>query len=270
MIRPTPIARPVFSKVARIKLLRAGNAVTSVTFKIRAAGGTRAPVFPPVALDYRHRMASVRHAVFHTAPVAKPHQTATVLLGSSADELRIATEPLKRAPSQKELASILGVTTRHLRRWEHAENKLGRAACRPYTAADLWRLYLRRYPKKWNCAAATRLQLAPLFHRFEELLNNGTPREGANERSTLSVLMLKSLASDESQIDAGASVLPRPLGANLVHAAKEQLREILASAAARDILVRAYFEAALVADGARAGLAHHQSYVPATTKQGFA
>ncbi|MEO7799652.1 MAG: hypothetical protein ABIY47_18205, partial [Opitutaceae bacterium] len=64
---------------------------------------------------------------------------------------------LKRPPSQKELANILQVTTRHLRRWEELEAVANRPCSRPYSHADLWRLYERRGRKGWDRDFAARM-----------------------------------------------------------------------------------------------------------------
>ena len=166
-------------------------------------------------------------------------------------ELRLATAPLQRPPSQKELANVLGVTTRHLRRWEQAERATGHPCSRPYTPADLWRIYQRRRPKSWDRAEAARLRLAPLFAQFDEILGRDAPPGKSNDPpATLTALMLESLALDDAN-PAGSFALPQPMRANLARAAKEQLREIFGCAPARNVLIRAYFEAALLADTGR-------------------
>jgi hypothetical protein len=163
-------------------------------------------------------------------------------------ESHLAKIPIKRPPSQKELATVFGITTRHLRRWEQAEQEIGHTCGRPYSAVDLWRLYQRRYPKKWDRAEGARLQLAALLDRFDAILGrNATSVEG-DDHTALTILMLKSLAWEGDIVPAGTLALPLPMRTNLVRAAKEQLRSILACVPAREVLSRAYFEAVLLTD----------------------
>ena len=72
-----------------------------------------------------------------------------------------------RVSSQKELAEILMVTTRHLRRWEMDEANTNHLCSRPCTHADLWRLFQHRGNKAWDRAFAERLGMAEVFARFE-------------------------------------------------------------------------------------------------------
>ena len=155
---------------------------------------------------------------------------------------------LKRPPSQKELAGILRVTTRHLRRWERAEAAANRPCSRPYTHADLWSLYQKHGRKGWDREIAARLGLAQIFQRFDEIRFGEFGGDLKDDRSMTATLMLRSIAADEAQVASGCDPLPRMLGAGLAKAAKAQLRTIVDCAQARDILVKAFFEAALVAE----------------------
>lgn len=157
-------------------------------------------------------------------------------------------EGLKKAPSQKELALILHVTTRHLRRWEKAEAASDRCCSRPYSHADLWHLYQRRGRKGWDRAEAARLGLAVVFERFDQMIPGNTPERLQDERSILAGLMLRSIAVNEDGDVPDAVSLPRAFGAGLANAAKIQLRTIVDCDQARDVLVRAFFEAALIAE----------------------
>lgn len=167
-----------------------------------------------------------------------------------SDEVRLSAfgGGLKRQPSQKELAGILRVTTRHLRRWESAEAAANRPCSRPYTHADLWRLYQKHGRKGWDRETATRLGLAPIFQRFDAVRFGEFGGELKDDRSMTATLMLRSIAGDEGPVAAGGDPLPRMLGVGLAKAAKAQLRTIIDCAQARDILVKAFFEAALVAE----------------------
>ncbi len=163
-------------------------------------------------------------------------------------------EGRRRTPSQKELAGILMVTTRHLRRWEMAEESANRPCSRPYSHADLWRLYQRRGKKGWDHAFASRLGFADIFERFDQMRLGHGEGGAADTRSTMAAMMLRSVATDGEEPFADADLTPRMFGAGLAVAAKTQLRTILNSEQARAILVKAFFEAALVAE-ARPGSA---------------
>lgn len=191
------------------------------------------------------------------APVAPIARSSAEL---SAHEVCLPSTPLSRPPSQKELATVFGITTRHLRRWEQSENEAGRPCSRPYSAADLWRLYQRRYPKKWDPAAAARLRLAPLFEQFDGIMGRNAATAECNEQTTLTGLMLRSLACDEDAVPLGMPPLPQPLRASLARAAKQQLRGILDCDRARTAFLRAFFEAALLADAGRTHLAGAPSF----------
>lgn len=152
---------------------------------------------------------------------------------------------LARAPSQKELAGVLRVTTRHLRRWETAEAAAGRPCSRPYTASDLWRLLNYRHGKGWDREEASRLHLTALFDQFEKVNAPEVAAPTQQDDFSVSFLMLRSIAWDESP--PGQQV-PRMLAANLANSARDQLRAILGCERGRSILVRAFFEAALVSE----------------------
>ncbi len=166
---------------------------------------------------------------------------------SSEPRLSAFGEGLRRPPSQKELASILQVTTRHLRRWERAEAAADSPCSRPFTHSDLWRLYQRRGRKGgWNREIATRLGLASIFERFDEIRYGCLAREAGDERSTVAALMLRSIAEGDAANDFNQ--MPHMFGAGIAIAAKAQLRLIVDCVQARDILVKAFFEAALIAE----------------------
>ncbi len=61
-------------------------------------------------------------------------------------------------------------------------------------------------------------------------------------------MMLRSVVSDDAQDAGGDEVTPRIFSAGLASAAKAQLRAILDCGQARELLVKAFFEAALVAE----------------------
>ena len=166
-------------------------------------------------------------------------------------QLSFFGECIKRPPSQKGLAQVLDITTRHLRRWETAEDAAGRPCSRPYSHANLWHLYQRRGEKGWNRTEAGRLGLAEIFERFDRMIPGRVKAAEQDERSILAGLMLRSLVADELETAPGSSMLPRAFGAGLADAGKAQLRMIVECDQARDILVKAFFEAALIADARR-------------------
>ena len=155
---------------------------------------------------------------------------------------------LAQAPSQKELAGVFGITTRHLRRLEDLESSGNQPCSRPYTASDLWRLFRRRHPKRWNRAEAERLELAGLFTQFEQMLSPRDTTDPSDDHSSVALLMLRSIAWQDNASAAGTPALPRLFGANLAQAAREQLRDILQCPSARAVLARAFLSAALLAD----------------------
>jgi hypothetical protein len=173
--------------------------------------------------------------------------------GASGSEsrLRLFGEGLRRAPSQKELALILNVTTRHLRRWENAEATENRPCSRPYTHADLWNLYQQRNGKGWDRCEATRLGLADVFGRFDQMLGHDKASATTDEGSMLARMMLRSIVSEDDEGVTEPSFLSRGFGAGLAVAAKSQLRMIVNSDRARDVLVKAFLEAALIAEAKR-------------------
>jgi hypothetical protein len=140
------------------------------------------------------------------------------------------------------------VTTRHLRRWEKAEAAAARPCSKPYTHADLWRLYRRRGSKGWDRPEATRLGLATVFERFDQMIPRNVTERPHDEHSVLAGLMLQNLALDEGEIIQGAAAPPRAFGSSIAKAAKTQLRMIVDCDQAREILVKAFFEAALIAE----------------------
>jgi hypothetical protein len=165
-------------------------------------------------------------------------------------EVRLSAfeEKLRRAPSQKELAGIFKITTRHLRRWEMAEEAASRPCSRPYSHADLWRLYQRRGRKGWDRIFAAQLGLADVFERFDRMRDGGHEARMRDPRSEMAAMMLRSLVSDDAQGAGGDEVTSRIFSAGLASAAKAQLRAILDCDHAREVLVKAFFEAALVAE----------------------
>lgn len=158
--------------------------------------------------------------------------------------------PLARTPSQKELACVFGITTRHLRRLEELESSETQPCSHPYATADLWRLFRRRHPKRWNRAEAERLRLAALFTQFEQILSPHDPADPLDDQHSAALLMLRSIAWQDFAHLTGAAALPKLLGENLAQSAREQLRAILHCPRARTVLARAFFEAALIAESA--------------------
>lgn len=165
-------------------------------------------------------------------------------------ELRLSAfgEGSRRPPSQKELAGILGVTTRHLRRWENAEAAAGRTCSRPYTHADLWHLYQYRGRKGWDRNMGARLGLAAVFERFDQIRFGGAKNEPKDGQSMLAALMLRSIAMNGDEVVAGEDSLPRMFGTGLAEVARSQLRVIVSCDQACDLLVKAFFEASLIAE----------------------
>lgn len=162
--------------------------------------------------------------------------------------LSVFGEGLRRPPSQKELAGILGVTTRHLRRWENAEAAAGRTCSRPYTHADLWHLYQYRGRKGWDRHMGTRLGLAAVFERFDQIRFGDAKNEPKNGQSMLAALMLRSIAMNGGEAVTGEDSLPRMLETGLAEVARSQLRVIVSCDQACDLLVKAFFEASLIAE----------------------
>lgn len=162
-------------------------------------------------------------------------------------------EEVRRPPSQKELAGILQVTTRHLRRWENETAAAGCACSRPYTHADLWRLYQHRGRKGWDRDMAARLGLVSVFERFDQIRFGGEKRNPKDTPSMMAALMLRSIAIQEAEAASGAASLPRMFGAGLVEMARAQLRAIMDCEQACDLFVKAFLEAALIADAKTPG-----------------
>lgn len=180
-----------------------------------------------------------------------PNQTTEKPVAAENGDARLSAfgGRLKRPPSQKELANILQVTTRHLRRWEELEASANRPCSRPYTHADLWRLYERRGRKGWDRAFAARMGVADVFERFDKIRCGDSITGSKDDRFTMAAMMLRSVATDGT--GSASDSLPRMFGAGLAEAAKTQLRMIVDCAQARDVLVKAFFEAALIAEAKR-------------------
>lgn len=179
-------------------------------------------------------------------PIQEPKPTSSV--AQSAGRISVFGRGQGKAPSQKELAGILMITTRHLRRWEMEEAAANQPCSRPYTHADLWRLFQRRGKKGWDRAFAERLGLAEVFHRFEALSAGEHATGPVDNKSTLATMLLRSLIADPNEDGAGEGGMPKLFGAGMSATAKAQLRQILDCDSAQEILVKAFFEAALVAE----------------------
>lgn len=141
--------------------------------------------------------------------------------------LSVFGEVLKRPPSQKELASILQVTTRHLRRWEDLETAANRPCSCPYTHADLWRLYERRGRKGWDRSFASRLGMADVFERFDQIRSGADTNDVKDDQCTTAALMLRSIATGGNGTMEGSSSVPLIFGSGLAEAARAQLRLIV-------------------------------------------
>lgn len=155
-------------------------------------------------------------------------------------------EKLSYAPSQKELALVFRITTRHLRRWEEAEASEGRQCSRPYNRTDLWNLYLRRGGKGWDREQAQRLGLGTLFVTFDQIASTPAVPPTQDDRSAVASLLLRSLSADETEI--AANHLPRAVTQVLTETAKKQISRLMACEKSRALLVRAFLEGALIAD----------------------
>ena len=197
-----------------------------------------------MGLQAKH--ASVSLAPRMRLPIQEPKPTSSV--AQSAGRIPVFGRGQGKAPSQKELAGILMITTRHLRRWEMAEAAANQPCSRPYTHADLWRLFQRRSKKGWDRTFAERLGLAEVFHRFEAQSAGEHATEPLDNKSTLAAMLLRSLITDPGEDGAGEGGLPKMFGAGMAATAKAQLCHILDCESAQAILVKAFFEAALVAE----------------------
>jgi hypothetical protein len=87
-----------------------------------------------------------------------------------------------------------------------------------------------------------------VFERFDQMIFGNKPELPLDKGSVLAGLMLRSIAVDEEESTPVAGSLPRAFGAGLANAAKIQLRMIVDCDQARDVLVKAFFEAALIAE----------------------
>ena len=140
------------------------------------------------------------------------------------------------------------ITARHLRRWELDEVTANRPCSRPYTHSDLWRLYQRRGRKGWDRVFAARLDLADIFEHFDQIRADSLGGDASDAYSTMAAVMLGTIAADAEEAPTATNLLPQMFGAGLAKAAKAQLRAILGCKQAKAILVKAFFEAALVAE----------------------
>lgn len=69
-----------------------------------------------------------------------------------------------------------------------------------------------------------------------------------DNKSTLATMLLRSLITDPAEDGAGEGGLPKMFGAGMAATAKAQLRQIFDCESAQAILVKAFFESALVAE----------------------
>ena len=200
----------------------------------------------------KERFPTVRSSAQERKPLASPNEAGSgrPALAAGENGLRLCAfgEGLKKAPSQKEMAGVLRVTTRHLRRWERAEAAANRCCSRPYTHADLWHLYQRRGTKGWDRSEAAGLGLSQVFERFDQMLLGSITKRPLDDRSTLVTLMLRSIAIDEKEAVPNANAYPHAFSAGLAKAAKTQLRLIVDCDHARELLAKAFFEAALITE----------------------
>ncbi|AHF94130.1 hypothetical protein OPIT5_06115 [Opitutaceae bacterium TAV5] len=95
---------------------------------------------------------------------------------------------------------------------------------------------------------ATRLGLASVFERFDQIRFGGEKREPKDGQSMMAALMLRSIAIDGDEEAAGEASLPRMFGTGLAEVARSQLRVIVSCDQACDLLVKAFFEASLIAE----------------------
>jgi hypothetical protein len=93
--------------------------------------------------------------------------------------------------------------------------------------------------------------VADVFERFDKIRRGDDADGSKDERFTMAAMMLRSVATDGMGSATGMDSLPRMFGAGLAEAAKTQLRLIVDCAQARDVLVKAFFEAALIAEAKR-------------------
>ncbi|MEO6874883.1 MAG: hypothetical protein ABI222_08680, partial [Opitutaceae bacterium] len=122
----------------------------------------------------------------------------------------------------------------------------GRHCSHPYNRTDLWNLYRHRCGKGWDRDQAQRLGLAEMFVAFDRMASKASTPQTADDRFVIAGFMLRSLSADETRIVE--SNLPRAVALALAETAKKQLSELMACDGARDLLIRAFLEGALIAD----------------------
>ena len=96
-----------------------------------------------------------------------------------------------------------------------------------------------------------RLGLADVFERFDQIRCGEAGRGPKDDRFTMATMMLRSVATEGCGVAVELASFPRMFGVGLAEATKAQLRLIVSCPPARDVLVKAFFEAALIADAKR-------------------
>lgn len=147
--------------------------------------------------------------------------------------------------SQKELAAVLMITARHLRRIELKVQKRFAETTRPYTSRALWQIFKLRGRRGWDASFAAQVGIADLLSKFEALSIRGEP-----DRRPFGWpdLFLEAIADDGTAPRTTFEALPKSAMGEVAGLAKSRLRSILANSKARRVLIGAFFEASLLAD----------------------
>jgi transcriptional regulator with XRE-family HTH domain len=171
-------------------------------------------------------------------------------------------ELIKPSPlSQKQLAAILRITSRHLRRLENMLTANNIPCERPYSVCDLFRIFRVRSGRGWDREFAARVGVDELFDRFETLLQ--PERVIGQDTEWLSIALASMAADDRDSLPVpDARSVPVSIRQSLKEVMKMQLRAILLNRRSREILLGAFLEATLALEAGACEVRQHASAVP--------
>jgi hypothetical protein len=97
---------------------------------------------------------------------------------------------------QTDMANLLAVTTRQVRRWERNADKEGRPYARPYDRSALAHILLQRRTLRWSREWAERLGLLDVFEELERSIKHQVDPTPADHRELACTNLLLHLAGE--------------------------------------------------------------------------
>lgn len=177
---------------------------------------------------------------------------------------RTSVSPAKAPASTASAADFGGKWPESFVKWDRATSSWRTRQCSLFEG---WDEFSGTWPR-WGMMLAGECSALSMPAHLTSASESGSwpapnlPQRPQDERSVLAGLMLQNLALEEGEIIQGAASLPRAFGSSLAKAAKIQLRMIVDCDQAREILVKAFFEAALIAEAKHVPTAIEENSAP--------